>query len=346
MNNGTQSATCLVTGVAGFVGSHLAEMLLSLGHSVVGVDCFTNYYARSIKQQNLAHLLASDRFTLLSADLLELDLPALLSGTADTFEEGRRGSDPELAVTKRRVDYVFHLAAQAGVRASWGRSFEIYTRNNVLATQRLLEAARDVPPTKFVYASSSSVYGDAERYPTAEDVTPHPVSPYGVSKLAGEHLCSLYWRNYGVPTASLRYFTVYGPRQRPDMAFHRFVRSMVQASEIEIYGDGEQTRDFTYVEDAVKGTIQAAMADVSGEVFNIGGGSRVAVNEVIKNLEAILQRRAKVKYIAEQKGDVRHTSADISKAKLLLEYQPNILLKEGLSREAAWVQNSALAAAA
>src|SRR5438552_14292646 len=188
MNGKVKPATCLVTGVAGFVGSHLAGKLLSQGHSVVGVDCFSDYYAPSIKRGNLEHLLGQDRFTFHSADLLEMDLPSLFSGTLPR----KTGSDHPNSAAARPVDYVFHLAAQAGVRASWGRSFEIYTRNNVLATQRLLEAAREVAPTKFVYASSSSVYGDAESYPTAEDVTPHPVSPYGVSKLAGEHLCSLY----------------------------------------------------------------------------------------------------------------------------------------------------------
>jgi nucleoside-diphosphate-sugar epimerase len=334
MNGKGQPATCLVTGVAGFIGSHLAENLLSLGHQVVGVDCFADYYARSIKDQNLQPLLAHKAFSFLTGDLLQLDLPALLSGE----------SAPKQAPRKARVDFIFHLAAQAGVRASWGRSFEIYTRNNILATQQLLEAARQVTLTKFVYASSSSVYGDAETYPTTEDMTPHPISPYGVSKLAGEHLCMLYWRNYRVPTAALRYFTVYGPRQRPDMGFNRFIRAILQGEEIEIYGDGEQTRDFTYVEDAVQGTIAAAMAEASGEVFNIGGGSRVTVNEVIRSLESILQRKARLNYIAEQKGDVRHTSADTSKARRLLGYQPQVTLTQGLEREAAWMQKSLLAA--
>ena len=335
MNNKGQPATCLVTGVAGFIGSHLAEKLLSSGHRVVGVDCFADYYARSIKEQNLQSLLAQKPFTFLAGDLLELDLPALLSGEAAPV--------PGQPATKARVDFIFHLAAQAGVRASWGRSFEIYTRNNILATQQLLEAARQVTPAKFVYASSSSVYGDAEAYPTHEEMTPHPISPYGVSKLAGEHLCMLYWRNYRVPTAALRYFTVYGPRQRPDMGFNRFIRAMARGAEIEIYGDGEQTRDFTYVEDAVQGTTAAAMAEARGEVFNIGGGSRVTVNQVIRSLEAILQRTAKLKYIAEQKGDVRHTSADTSKARRLLGYQPQVSLQQGLEREAAWLQNSFVA---
>src|SRR5713101_2670855 len=230
MKNNLHSTTCLVTGVAGFVASTLAEKLLARGDVVIGMDCFTDYYSRSIKESNLDRLRNQSRFVFHSADLLELDLPSLLAGKVS----GQASSTGP-------VDYVFHLAAQAGVRASWGRSFDIYTRNNILATQRLLEAAKQVPPWKFVYASSSSIYGDAETYPTAEHLTPHPVSPYGVTKLAGEHLCALYWRNYKVPTVSLRYFTVYGPRQRPDMAFHRFITAMQQEREIEIYGDGEQT---------------------------------------------------------------------------------------------------------
>jgi nucleoside-diphosphate-sugar epimerase len=335
MSKNMELKVCLVTGAAGFVGSHLSERLIAQGYDVVGVDCFTDYYERSIKEQNLERLLTEERFTFLPSDLLDLDLHGLLSGTIASSADG----------SKPRVDFIFHLAAQAGVRASWGRSFEIYTRNNILATQRLLEAAREVPPTKFVYASSSSVYGDAESYPTSEDFTPHPISPYGVSKLAGEHLCMLYWRNYRVPTAALRYFTVYGPRQRPDMGFHRFIRAILHDDEIEVYGDGEQTRDFTYVDDAVQGTVAAALAEDCGQVFNIGGGSRVTVNRVIRSLESILQRKAKINYIAEQKGDVRHTSADISKAARSLRYQPRVPLDEGLAREAAWLQDVLFAAA-
>ncbi len=320
-----KTAHCLVTGAAGFVGSHLAEKLLAQGHTVTGIDCFTDYYSPSLKRENLERMQGNSRFNFVSADLLETDLPGLLAGNQS------KGV---------KVDYVFHLAAQAGVRASWGKSFEIYTRNNILATQTLLEAARKVPLTKFVYASSSSVYGDAETYPTAEDLIPHPISPYGVSKLAGEHLCILYWRNYKVPTVSLRYFTVYGPRQRPDMGFNKFIRAMLEGSEFEIYGDGEQTRDFTFVDDAVQGTIAGAMTDVKGEVFNIGGGSRVTVNQVLSVLESILNTRAKVKYIESQKGDVRHTAADIRKAQRLLNYQPRTPMKDGLSQEAAWLKGA------
>src|SRR3990172_3831340 len=242
--------TCLVTGVAGFVGSHLAERLIRDGHFVIGVDCFSDYYPRWMKENNLAQLRRDARFHFIEADLLELDLAALLRGESSSIRQRAMGDNARWDAGDGHVDYVFHLAAQAGVRESWGRNFDIYVRSNILTTQRLLEAAKELPLMKLVYASSSSVYGDAEAFPTSEDVTPHPVSPYGVTKLAGEHLCLLYWRNYGVPAVGLRYFTVYGPRQRPDMAFHRFIRAILEGMEIPVYGDGEQTRDFTYVDDA------------------------------------------------------------------------------------------------
>jgi UDP-glucose 4-epimerase len=308
-----------------------------MGYTVIGIDCFTDYYPRAAKEGNLAGLLQHERFIFLPNDLLETDLVGLLAGTARprAFANQSQKSGPA-----EQVDYIFHLAAQAGVRASWGCSFEIYTRNNILATQRLLEATKEVRPRKFVYASSSSVYGDAEGLPTEETLTPRPISPYGVSKLAGEHLCFLYCRNYGVPANALRYFTVYGPRQRPDMAFNRFIRAIEHGLEIEVYGDGEQTRDFTFVEDAAQGTIAAGLTDASGEVFNLGGGSRVTVNEMIQTMESILGKRAKIKHVAEQKGDVRHTGADTAKAKRVLGYQPKVGLLEGLSRESAWLLNS------
>jgi UDP-glucose 4-epimerase len=214
----------------------------------------------------------------------------------------------------------------------------VYARNNVLATQRLLEAAKGTALKKFVYASSSSVYGDAECFPTPESMTPHPVSPYGVTKLAGEHLCSLYWRNYGVPTVCLRYFTVYGPRQRPDMAFHKFIRAALDGQAIQVYGDGEQTRDFTFVSDTVDGTLRAAEVGPAGEVFNLGGGSRVTVNQVIHELESILDARILVKYLESQKGDARDTSASIERAVARLGYAPRVCLAEGLQSEAAWMK--------
>jgi len=243
----------VVTGAAGFIGSHLSERLLASGHEVVGIDCFADYYEKARKEQNLEKSRSSDRFYFEPADLVDADLTPLLDGAA----------------------VVYHLAGQPGVRPSWGNQFDRYVRDNVIATQRLLEALKDLPIKRFVFAGSSSVYGDAERFPTKETALPRPVSPYGVTKLAAEHLTTLYARNFGLPAVSVRYFTVYGPRQRPDMAFARFMQAMADGDDIEVFGDGEQTREFTYVSDAVDGTIKASTAEVVGEIFNLGGGSRV-----------------------------------------------------------------------
>lgn len=322
------SATCLVTGVAGFIGSQLAEQLIRAGHTVIGVDCFTDFYPRWIKEGNLIQLRDEERFHFLQADLLSVDLSAILRGELSTPCGVRQLGE---------VEYVFHLAAQAGVRDSWGHSFEVYDRNNILATQRLLEAAKGISLKKFVYASSSSIYGDAESFPTPETTTPHPVSPYGVTKLAAEHLSLLYWHNFGVPAVALRFFTVYGPRQRPDMAFHKFIRAILEGREIVVLGDGEQTRDFTFVGDTVEGIIRAAGSTATGEAFNLGGGSRVSVNRVIQLLEGITEREARIRYVAVGQGDVRHTSADIRRAESILGYRPSTTLAEGLRRERAWL---------
>lgn len=307
----------LVTGCAGFVGSHLSEKLLLQGYQVKGIDSFTDYYPRSIKENNLKNLLTSKDFSFIEADILKIDLSKLLDG----------------------VEYIFHEAAQAGVRASWGKSFEIYTQNNILATQTLLEAAKELSQLKkFVYASSSSVYGDTDILPMSEDGIPKPVSPYGVSKLAAEHLCYLYFKNFGLPTVSLRYFTVYGPRQRPDMAFHKFISAILQNKEIQVYGDGNQTRDFTYIADIVEATIAASKTDSNGEVFNIGGGSRVTLLQVIDLIGEISGILVKAKYTQTQYGDVLHTWANISKAQRLLHYNPQVNLKEGLKEEINWLK--------
>ena len=300
----------LVTGCAGFIGSHLADRLLREGYDVTGIDCFTDYYSRAIKEENIATALEHKNFELVEEDLLSID------------------DYPE-------VDYVFHEAAQAGVRKSWGKDFEIYTRNNIEATQRLLEFYKDSNIKKFVYASSSSVYGDAE-LPIKEDSLLKPVSPYGVTKLAGENLCYLYCKNYGVPAISLRYFTVYGPRQRPDMAIHKFVNAILNDEEITVYGKGTQTRDFTYVEDAVEANILSARGNVVGEVFNIGGGSRIHVNELIEKIEELVDKKADIKYIEKQKGDVRDTWADVSKAKEILHWVPKVNINSGLERFIEW----------
>lgn len=305
----------LVTGGAGFIGSHLSERLLADGWEVTAVDAFTDYYARNLKERNLAALRGQPGYSLIEADLLDLDLGQLLAG----------------------VDVVFHQAAQAGVRASWGRSFEVYTHHNILTTQRLLEAAKDASLTKFVYASSSSVYGDAETFPTSETARPQPVSPYGVTKLAAEHLCSLYFRNFGIPTVSLRYFTVYGPRQRPDMGFHIFLRAILTGQPIRVYGDGQQTRDFTFIADAVQANMLAATVAPAGGIYNIGGGSRVTLLEVLRMLERITGRTADLRFEEAQKGDARHTAADTTRARSEMGYEPKVGLEEGLTREAAWM---------
>lgn len=306
----------LVTGAAGFIGSTLTERLLADGADVVGIDCFTDYYPRPIKESNLSGALKHPRFRFLESRIQDVDLPALLSDRT----------------------HVFHLAAQAGVRKSWGRDFEIYTVNNIEATQVLLEAACGIPTLeRLVYSSSSSVYGDRVTMPMREDALPQPVSPYGVSKLAAEQLCYLYFANYGVPTVSLRYFTVYGPRQRPDMAFHKFLRATILGEPIAIYGDGDQTRDFTFISDAVSANMLAATRGVPGRVYNIGGGSRVSVNDVLRIIERVAGRRPRVTVDPVQKGDMRHTYADTSLARADLGYAPAVELEEGLAAQYQWL---------
>jgi len=310
--------TCLVTGVAGFIGSHLAERLLAEGYDVFGVDCFTDHYPRSLKEANLQRLSPSPGFRFFPLDLRFADLRPLLSGVA----------------------YIFHQAAQPGVRSSWGTEFELYVQHNVLATQRLLEAVKDVGHDlrRFVFASSSSVYGEVEELPVREECLPRPYSPYGVTKLAAEHLCVLYHRNFGLPTISLRYFTVYGPRQRPDMAFRRFTTAMLSGEPLQVYGDGEQTRDFTFVSDAVQANLLAMQQGDDGGVYNIGGGSRVTVNETIRMLERITGVAAQIVYRPLQHGDVRDTWADTSRARAELGFLPQVSLEEGLRAEVEWIE--------
>jgi nucleoside-diphosphate-sugar epimerase len=313
-----RSSACLVTGAAGFVGSHLAERLLGSGARVTGVDCFSDYYRRVLKERNLARLQGRPAF-----EFRELDLAA----------EGA-----PLGQLLEGVDYVFHQAGQPGVRASWGSAFDGYLQMNVLATQRLLEAARGASLRRFVYASSSSVYGEVAELPVSERALPRPISPYGVTKLAAEHLCGLYAR-LGVPTVSLRYFSVYGPGQRPDMAFHRFVNALIEGREIEINGDGEQSRDFTYVEDVVEANLAAASPPgqlEAGAVYNIGGGSRVTVNRTIEVLARLVGTTARVRHCPPLPGDVRDTHADCSAARRELGFVPRVGLEEGLRAQVEW----------
>jgi len=307
-----------VTGTAGFIGSHLTGALLDRGAEVVGIDCFSDFYPRPIKESNLAANTGRAGFRFVEARLQDADLPALLNG----------------------VTHVFHLAAQAGVRKSWGRDFQAYTGNNVEASQQLLEACVGLPLHRFVYASSSSLYGDRVTIPMREDALPQPVSPYGVTKLAAEQLCYLYHVNHGVPATSVRYFTVYGPRQRPDMAFHRFIKAALTGQPITLYGDGEQTRDFTFVSDAVAATLAAGERGVPGRAYNIGGGSRVSVNHVLDLIGRLAGAPLDVRREAAQKGDMRDTFADTSLARADLGFIPAVSLEEGLEAEYRWLSST------
>jgi UDP-glucose 4-epimerase len=312
----------LVTGVAGFIGSTLAERLLQQGDDVIGIDCFTDYYPRAAKERNLAPLLDASKHP---------------QGRFRFIE--RRIQDTNLADLLADRSHVFHLAAQAGVRKSWGRHFDVYTVNNIEATQVLLEACINQPLDRLVYASSSSVYGDNASIPMREDALPQPVSPYGVTKLAAEQLCYLYHVNHGVPTVSLRYFTVYGPKQRPDMGFHKFLRAAIKDEPLTLFGDGEQTRDFTFVRDAVTATAAAATRGVPGRVYNIGGGSRVSVNQVLEMIGRVSGRQPRVTVDPVQKGDMRHTFADTTLARADLGFVPSIGLEEGITAEYQWLKD-------
>jgi nucleoside-diphosphate-sugar epimerase len=312
----------LVTGAAGFIGSHLSGALLDRGAEVLGLDSFTDYYPRAMKEANLDHNRTRTGFRFIETRIQDADLPSLLDG----------------------VTHVFHLAAQAGVRKSWGRDFNTYTENNVEASQQLLEACVGRRLHRFVYASSSSLYGDNAAIPMREDALPQPVSPYGVTKLAAEQLCYLYHVNHGVPTTSLRYFTVYGPRQRPDMAFHRFLRAALDRQPVTIYGDGEQTRDFTYVLDAVSGTMAAGDRGVLGRAYNLGGGSRVTVNQVLEIIGRVTGQPLDVRREAAQKGDMRDTFADTSLARTDLGFAPTVSLEEGIEAEYRWLSTTSAVA--
>lgn len=305
----------LVTGAAGFIGSTLTERLLADGATVTGVDCFTDYYDPALKRRNLSAALKHPNFRLLELDLGAADLAALPA-----------------------VDVVFHQAAQAGVRASWGRDFAAYVHHNVLATQRLLERYKDAKLERFVYASSSSVYGDAERYPTDELLLPRPFSPYGVTKLAAEHLVLLYGRNFGLHVCGLRYFTVYGPRQRPDMAFHKFCKAMLRGDEIPVYGDGRQSRDFTFIDDAIEANVRAWKRSAPQGVYNIGGGSQVEVVEAIQILEQALGVKAKLRFEPRPPGDPLRTRADATRLGADLDFRTRVGIQEGLAAEAAWAK--------
>jgi nucleoside-diphosphate-sugar epimerase len=306
----------LVTGCAGFIGSHLSERLLQLGCEVVGVDCFTDYYARESKERNLAGLREARRFSFAQVDLSEDDLSGLLED----------------------VSAVFHLAGQPGVRLSFGESFAIYLRHNLLATQRLLEATIGADAPAFTYASSSSVYGDTPHYPTRESSERRPVSPYGLTKLAAEELAGVYHRDFGVAAVGVRYFTVYGPRQRPDMAFSRFLRSALDGEPLLVLGDGRQVRDFTYVDDIVSGTIAAARRGRPGAVYNLGAEDPVELCEVFDLIGELVERPVMLDRRPALVGDASRTGSDGTLARRELGFAPRWSLRDGLAAQLRWMQ--------
>ncbi len=307
-------ANVLVTGAAGFIGSHLTQRCLERGDRVLGIDSFTSYYDSELKRANLAQIDADAAWTFVEGDLVDLDLIALL----------------------KEIEVVYHLAAQPGVRASWGQTFAAYVDSNITAMQRLLEASRSVALERFVFASSSSVYGDAEKLPTSEVTPLQPISPYGATKALGEHLCRLYHRSHALPIVMLRYFTVYGPRQRPDMAFNKLIHAALEHEQIVIFGDGGQTRDFTFVSDAVDGTIAAAEDGRPGAVYNLGGGARTSMNDVLGMIRDLTGEVLDIRRVAAQAGDARDTAADTSRAHAELGFAPSRSLHDGLREQIAW----------
>ncbi len=311
------SRRVLVTGAAGFVGSHLVDTLLAHGESVVGIDCFTPYYSPTAKRAALDSARDHDAFELIEADLRVADLAPLLEG----------------------VDTVFHQAAQPGVRLSWSDGFGEYASHNVLATQRLLEAAHDADVRRVVYASSSSVYGNQDRYPTVETDLPRPYSPYGVTKLAAEHLCGLYAENWGLSTVALRYFTVFGPRQRPDMSIHRLCEAVGTGASFPRFGDGEQVREFTYVSDIVAANILAADADVApGTAVNIAGGGEITLNQLIAMVGDLAGTDVAIENHPSQAGDARRNGGATDKAHELLGWTPTVSLRDGIAAQLGWHQ--------
>ena len=312
-----------MTGAAGFIGSHLVDRLLAQDHEVVGVDSFTDYYTRAAKERNVAAARANARFTFATSDLSRDDLQPVVDG----------------------VEVVYHCAGRPGVREAL-MQFDQYWHENVIATQRLLEAVRGRQLKCFVYASSSSVYGDAEVFPTTENALPAPLSPYGVTKLAGEHLAYVYWRNYQVPAVRLRYFSAYGPRMRPDLMLWRAMQTMHEGRVFDVYGDGEQTRGFTYVADAVEGTILAADRGTPGEVYNLGGGSSVTVNQALDLLTETSGIEIKRRHLERQPFDHRREGASITRARIQLGWEPRTSLREGLAAQWRWYLETQAAAKA
>jgi UDP-glucuronate 4-epimerase len=311
----------LVTGAAGFIGSSLVDRLLSDGHDVVGIDSYTNYYSRDTKEKNLSRARDYSNFRLFEKDLCRDDVSPLFDGVTD----------------------VFHLAGQPGVRKSWGIDFDDYLSWNVLATQRLLEIVKiNESLQSFVFASSSSVYGNQPKFPSSELDLPQPVSPYGVTKLASEHMCCLYAKQFNVPTVSLRYFTVYGPRQRPDMGISKMINALIDEKDFKIYGDGNQLRDFTYIDDVVEANLYAATYAQAntprGAIFNVGGNGTVSINELIGMIEEISGLEMRKIYSDAMAGDPRTTCADAQKIKQETGWVPSIPIRIGLANQFNWTK--------
>lgn len=305
----------VVTGASGFIGSTLAERLVDAGSTVIGIDCFAPYYDVQQKRRNVERLLSHPNFTLIEADLLTADLVDTLRG----------------------VDVLYHQAAQPGVRLSWSTGFSTYSDTNIVATQRLLEATRSAEVGRFVYASSSSVYGNVDVVPTPEDAPKRPFSPYGVTKYAGEMLCRAYGENFGLFTISLRYFTVYGPRQRPDMAIHRMIESARQQTPFAVFGDGSHVRDFTYVGDVVEANVLAATSTCEpGMVVNIAGGSSTTVRHLLKLVGEAVGQPVVADWQAAQPGDVHATGGDTTLAARMLGWIPQVSLRDGIAAQVEW----------
>jgi nucleoside-diphosphate-sugar epimerase len=310
----------LVTGAAGFIGSHLCERLVRDGHTVTGVDCFTPYYARGIKERNLEGLARCPAFTLAEADLSSCAVGPLLRG----------------------VDYVYHLAAMPGLVKSW-TEFETYSRCNITATYRLLDAVADSSVRRVIHASTSSVYGKFACGDESQAID--PVSPYGVTKFAAENICRAFVAEKGLSVTVLRYFSVYGPRQRPDMAYNRFIDALLNGRTIDLYGDGHQARSSTYVGDCVEATASALYLPPD-EVYNVGGGEVVTINEVIRRLETISGLRAKVRHLPARIGDQRDTAANTDRLTRAIGWRPKVGIDEGLRRQFEWMSRQATPLAA
>jgi nucleoside-diphosphate-sugar epimerase len=310
--------TAIVTGAAGFIGSHLSEKLLENGFKVIGIDCFTDYYSKEIKKNNMISFQNNKNFKLIENDLMKIDLTSII----------------------KESEFLFHEAGQPGVRASWGEQFDTYVKDNILVTQKILESAKEVKTLeKIVMASSSSIYGEQEGIMIENKTIPSPISPYGVTKLASENLGLTYALNYDLPITSLRYFTVYGPRQRPDMAFTKFIKANLSGDKISIFGDGNQIRDFTFISDIIDANLKCMESDIHGNVLNIGGGKTYSIIEVLKKIENITGEKNKISFTGKQKGDVKRTEANIENAIRTIHYSPKITLNDGLEKQILWIKD-------